>query len=88
MVPTQKSVKQTLTSDFAPEEDLSVWVGQVSSERFKSEVESGALLDVQGAAVLLNVLEMLRQFRNLHLNFNNYSKLNHFLEGGGIYYLR
>jgi hypothetical protein len=82
------TVMQTLTSNFAPEEDLSVWVGQVRSERFKREIESRALLDVQGAAVLLNVLEMLRQFRNLHLNFNNYSKLNHFLGGGGICYLR
>ena len=36
----------------------------------KCQHEVGALVDVEGAPVGLHVLDLARQFRNLHLVFN------------------
>jgi hypothetical protein len=57
-VPSKCLIQIILTSDLAPEVEGGVAGRQVVSECLKSEVKLSALLNVEGAAVGLNVFEL------------------------------
>jgi len=64
-----------LTRHLSPEEQL-VEV-EVSLELLESEVQLHALLDVEGNAVQVDVLEVVGQLRHFHITINIYLNSNY-----------